>query len=137
MKIPPASLLLLLLLLLLLILRVISITWVTSIGNIGTLGRWCISISLISLSISVIPSTTTIPLVRIYLSLNRHTVQICVSYQDMSTIDHNKVSDIVTCLFEGVRPQESLIFCPPNWLPFKPFKASSARALWFHKQKKI
>lgn len=40
------------------------------------------------------------------------------------------------CLFEGLRPQESRIFCPPSGELFNPCKASSARLLMYQKTQK-
>lgn len=41
----------------------------------------------------------------------------------------NTMIGLETCLFEGVRPHDSRILCPPNWVPFRIDKACSAQDL--------
>ena len=53
----------------------------------------------------------------------------------METTTINKViQKIKTCLFEGLRPHESRMLCPPNWVPFINANACSAQALKYNRR---
>lgn len=98
-------------------LLVISISGIASIVHARVLRRRCICIWIISLWIPII-CPRSIPLALIWLSLNHSDRRILLILQIEESI-HNKSHSkmwlqLKTCLFEGLRPHESLTLCPPN-----------------------
>lgn len=103
------------LLLWLLGLLIISISWISSVVHARVLRSSSrITIILITLGISIVSS---IPLVWVWLSLHTNRNPKSISWiQGHHTKKNQKMHQIIyrTCLFEGLRPHDSRIFCPPN-----------------------
>lgn len=103
------------------------------IVHVRVLGRRRISICLVSLCKTIVSTTVPLGLIRLIKAkpklmgtINIHTYKrhaLKTKNTEILADDH------ITCLFEGLRPHDSLMLCPPNWVPFKTDSACSAQVL--------